>query len=165
MNRGTDQAGNSIGQPTSFTVGCAVNLGAPDLDHEIKITRRKIESGADFALGQPLFQPEQIGVFQRRYQEITGEEFRLPVLLGVMPLYSVRHAQFLHNEIPGISIPPEVMARIEGADDAPAEGVRIAAELLAQIRDQVQGVYIIPAFGHYELAAEVIDALGTAGSA
>ncbi len=160
MNRGADQAGNSIGQPTSFTVGCAVNLGAPDLDHEIKVTRRKIEAGADFALGQPLFQPEQIGVFQRRYREVTGEEFRLPVLLGVMPLYSARHAQFLHNEIPGISIPPHIMARIEGAADAPAEGVRIARELLIQIRDQVQGAYVIPALGHYELAAEVIDVLG-----
>jgi len=163
MNRGVDQAGNSIGQPTSFTVGCALNMGAQDLDHEIKVTRRKIEAGADFALGQPVFDPADIERFHRRYRELAGEDFTLPVLIGILPLYGARHAHFLHNEIPGITIPEAILRRIETADGAPAEGVRIARELLLDVRDLVQGAYLIPAFGHYELVAEVIDALGVPG--
>ncbi len=159
MNRGVDQAGNSIGQPTSFTVGCAVNMGADNLDREIKTLRKKIDAGADFALGQPVFDPATIERFLRRYAELQGEPLALPVLMGIMPLYGLKHARFLHNEIPGITIPDAIFHRIEQADEnAPFEGVRIARELLVQIKDMVQGVYIIPAFGHYELAAEVIDA-------
>src|SRR5690606_7677720 len=81
MNRGVDQAGNSIGAPATFTVGCALNMGADDLDHEIKVLGNKLEAGADFALGQAVFEPERIEHFLRRYEEITGETFNLPVLL------------------------------------------------------------------------------------
>ncbi len=163
MNQGVDQAGNSIGQPTTFTVGAAINMFAQDLDKEIATLQKKLENGADFALGQAVFEPERIEVFHQRYEEITGEAFTLPVIMGLMPLYSLKHAQFLHNEIPGISIPPHIMKRIEEAgEDAPLEGVRIAQELLREMRGLVQGAYIIPAFGHYELAAEVIDALAMA---
>ncbi len=164
LNRGVDQAGNSIGQPTSFTVGCALNMFANDLDREIQTTVKKIENGADFALGQAVFEPRRIETFHHRYREITGTDFTLPVIMGLIPLYSLKHAQFLHNEIPGISIPDRLMSRIESAgDDAPMEGVRIAQELLRDIKGLVQGAYIIPAFGRYELAAEVIDGLGVAG--
>jgi methionine synthase / methylenetetrahydrofolate reductase (NADH) len=160
MNNGTDQAGNSIGQPTTFTVGCAVNMFAADLDREIATLLKKIENGADFALGQPAFEPERIEIFHRRYREITGEDLKLPVLMGLLPLYTLKHGQFLHNEIPGISIPDPLMKRMEDAgEDAATEGVRIAQELLRDLRGLVQGAYIIPAFGRYELAAEVIDGL------
>lgn len=160
MNHGVDQAGNSIGQPTTFTVGCALNMGAKNVDHEIKVLRRKMEAGADFALVQPVFDPATLERFLQRYEELHGQPLELPLLLGVLPLYSLRHATFLHNEIPGITIPEAIMKRIEEAgDSAPQVGVRIAQELLLQMKDRVQGAYIIPAFGHYELAAEVIDAL------
>ena len=160
MNAGVDQAGNSIGQPTAFTVGCALNMCANDLDHEIKVLRKKIEAGADFALGQAVFDPWRIEQFHQRYQEIEGKPFTLPVLLGVMPLYSLKHAAFLHNEVPGVLIPDSIMARIEAAgDQAAQEGVQIAREVLAQVRGLVQGAYIIPAYGRYDLAAEVVDAL------
>lgn len=163
MNNGTDQAGNSIGQPTTFTVGCAVNMFAADLDREIGTLLKKIENGADFALGQPAFEPQRIELFYKRYREITGEDMKLPVLMGLLPLYTSRHAQFLHNEIPGISIPETLMKRMEDAgEDAAMEGVHIAQELLRDLRGLVQGAYIIPAFGRYELAAEVIDALAVA---
>lgn len=160
MNKGIDQAGNSIGQPTAFTVGAALNMCANDLDHEIKVLRRKLKFGADFLLGQAVFEPERVERFHRRYEEIEGKPFNLPVLMGVMPLYSLKHAQYLHNEVPGIIIPDTIMKRIEDAGEhAPQEGVRIASELLAQMRGMVQGAYILPAFGHYDLAAEIIDNL------
>lgn len=157
MNQGVDLAGTSIGKPTAFHVGCAVNMFADDLDHEVKLTIKKIEAGADFALGQAVFEPHKIELFLERYLAITGEQFKLPVLMGIMPLYSLRQAQFLHNEVPGISIPDSLMKRMEDAgDDAPQEGVKIAQELLRAIRPLMAGAYIIPAFGKYELAAEVI---------
>jgi len=158
MNSGVDQAGNSIGQPTSFTVGCALNMFADDLDKEINTLLKKLENGADFALGQAVFDVRGIEKFHARYREITGSDFTLPVLMGLMPLYSLKHAQFLHNEIPGITIPDPIMKRIEDAGEtAPEAGVQIAQELLRDMRGLVAGAYIIPAFGHYELAAEVID--------
>lgn len=163
MNAGLDQAGHSIGQPTTFNVGCALNMGADDLDHEIKVLRNKIDAGADFALGQAVFDPTLIERFHKRYEEIEGQPFKLPVLLAVMPIYSLRHGLYLHNEVPGVTLPEAILKRIENAgEDAPAEGVRIAQELLHDIRGMVQGAYIIPALGHYELAAEVIDSVSVA---
>jgi homocysteine S-methyltransferase len=160
MNLGHDMAGSSIGRPTAFTVGCALNMFADNLDHEISILLNKMKAGADFALGQSVFEPHKIERFLKRYEEITGEAFKLPVLMGILPLYSLRHAQFLHNEVPGISIPDSIMKRIEDAgDDAPYEGVRIAQELLRSIHGLTAGAYVIPSFGKYELAAEVVDAV------
>lgn len=161
MNTGSDHAGNSIGQPTSFTVGCALNMCAQDIDHEIGLLDKKMAAGADFALGQAVFEPAQAERFLARYAELhDGQPLTLPVLMGVMPLYSLKHATFLHNEVPGINIPDNIMQRIEAAgDDAPSEGVRVARELLLAMRSLVHGAYIIPAFGRYELAAEIIDVL------
>jgi homocysteine S-methyltransferase len=160
MNAGQDQAGNPIGQPTAFTVGCALNMGADDVDKEISILIKKLDAGADFALGQPVFEPAKIERFYKRYEAVRGERLRLPVLMGIMPLYSARHAQFLNNEIPGLTIPQSILRRIEDAgEDAPREGVRIAQELLREMAGLLQGAYIIPQFGRYDLAAEVIDAL------
>lgn len=163
MNTGVDQAGNSLGQPTSFTVGCALNMGAEEPDKEIDVLRKKIAAGADFALSQAVFEPQVAERFLRRYEELEGHALELPVLMGVMPLYSLKHARFLDNEIPGINIPPAIMQRIEDAgEDAAAEGVRIAQELLRDMKDFVRGAYIIPAYGRYELAAQVIDAVAVA---
>jgi homocysteine S-methyltransferase len=165
MNRGVDQAGNSIGQPTSFNVGCALNMCANDLDREIRVLNNKIEGGADFALGQAVYEPARIEQFHQRYQELTGEPFTLPVIMGVIPLYSLKHAHFLHNEVPGILIPDAIFKRLEDAgENAPQEGVRIAGELLATMRTLTQGAYIIPAYGRYDLAAEVIDSLNVRAS-
>jgi methionine synthase / methylenetetrahydrofolate reductase(NADPH) len=157
MNRGEDMAGNSIGKPTNFTVGCALNMAADDVDREIRILKKKLDSGADFALGQAIFEPERIQRFHERYEELEGKPFNLPVLMAVMPLFGVKQARFLHNEVPGISIPDTIFKRITDAgDNAPQEGVAIAQELVDQMTDMIQGVYIIPSFGKYELAAEVI---------
>lgn len=160
MNAGTDMAGSSIGRSTSFFVGCALNMAADDPDHEIKVLRNKLAAGADFALGQAVFDPPRVAAFHKRYEELVGEPLRLPVLMGVIPLYSLRHAQFLHHEVPGISIPDAIFKRLEEAgENAPQEGVKIAAELMQQMRDMVQGAYVIPSYGRYELAAELVHAI------
>lgn len=160
MNNGEDMAGNSIGKPTNFTVGCALNMGADDLDHEIKVLGNKLAAGSDFALGQAVFEPHKIDAFHNRYQELHGEALKLPVLLSIMPLFSLKQAQFLHNEVPGISIPEHLFKRMEDAGEAAAaEGVKIAQELVLATRDKVQGFYVIPAFGRYDLAAEVLSVL------
>ncbi|MEL6151699.1 MAG: bifunctional homocysteine S-methyltransferase/methylenetetrahydrofolate reductase, partial [Chloroflexota bacterium] len=160
MNSGEDLAGNSIGKPTSFTVGCALNMFADDLERELKVLDKKLEAGAHFALGQAVFEPRKIEQFHTAYEQRNGEPFKLPVLMGIMPLYSVRQARFLDNEVPGINIPDRIFKRLESAgDDAPGEGVKIAQELLRDVKDMVQGAYIIPALGRYNMAAEVIDAV------
>lgn len=160
MNAGKDMAGNSIGTPTSFTVGCALNMAADDLDRELRVLGKKLAGGADFALGQMVFDPPRIEKFLERYETVTGEVFDLPVIMGVTPLYSIRQARFLHNEVPGITIPDAIFQRLEAAgDDAPREGVQIAIELMQQMRPYVQGAYVIPSYNRYELAAELVDAI------
>ncbi len=160
LNAGMDQAGNSIGKPTAFHVGCALNMFNDDLDREIRVLGDKLEAGADFALGQAVFEPQRIEQFLRRYEQINAAPFRMPVLMGIMPLFSLKHAQFLHNEVPGVTIPPHIMKRIEAAgENAAQEGVRIAQELLHEVQGLVSGAYIIPAFGRYDLAAEVVSAV------
>jgi homocysteine S-methyltransferase len=159
LNAGLDQAGHSIGQPTSFLVGCALNMGAQDLDKEIKTLRKKIEAGADFALTQAIFDPGKVEAFRTRYEQLYGP-LRLPVLVSILPLYGARHATFLHNEVPGVAIPEPIQARISAAGDtAPKTGIAIATELLHDLRGMVQGAYLMPPFGKYEIAAEIIEAI------
>ena len=155
MNKGVDMAGHSIGKPSSFTVGCALNMGADDIDREVRVLRKKLDAGADFALGQAVFEPERIRRFHQRYEALSGAEFALPVLLAVMPLHSLRQARFLNNEVPGITIPDAIIERIAAADDLRREGVLIAQELLADMAGLIQGAYIIPG-GDYDMAAEVV---------
>ncbi len=159
FNLGRDNAGRDIGAPTAFFVGCALNLCAPDPIKEIKTLRRKIDAGADFILTQPVFEPECAASFLDAYRHECGE-LKAPVLAGIMPLYGVKHAAFLHNEVPGMAIPEKIRARIERAGErAPEEGVRIAIELLRALRGLVQGAYVMPAFGRYDLAAEIIEGM------
>ena len=159
FNSGMDHAGADIGQPTSFFVGCALNLLPPDPERELKVLRRKIENGANFALTQPIYQPEKAFEFIKLYEERFGP-LEIPVLVGVLPLFSPRHAAFLHNEVPGIIIPSETMTRIENAgEQAPAVGVQITIELIQQMKPWANGVYMMPPFNRYDLAAEIIEAL------
>lgn len=159
FNTGVDQSGADIGEATAFFVGCALNLGAPDVDQEMRVLQRKIEAGADFALTQPVFDVEQANAFLSRYQSLYGR-LPIPILAGVLPLYNQRHVAFLHNEVPGIQIPERIRATIESAGERAAEvGVKLAVELLQGLSGLVQGAYIMPAFGRYDLAAEVIDNL------
>jgi homocysteine S-methyltransferase len=157
FNMGLDHAGADIGQPTSFFVGGALNLTPQDPEREIKNLRRKIQAGIDFLLTQPVFQPELAEAFLQAYAGRFGS-LQVPVLVGVLPLYGIRHATFLHNEVPGISIPEPILERMRAAgDQGPQIGVRIALELIEQMKPWARGIYLMPAFSRYDLAAEVVE--------
>lgn len=157
FNAGVDHAGIDIGQPTSFFVGCALNLNPTDPASEIKNLQRKIAAGADFILSQPIFSPEAAISFLGAYEQAHGP-VPIPVLMGVLPLFNSRHASFLHHEVPGIDIPEGPRMRMEKAGENGAkEGIAIALELIAAMRSHIQGIYFMPAFGHYEIVAEIIE--------
>jgi homocysteine S-methyltransferase len=163
FNAGIDHAGVDIGQPTSFFVGCALNLCPIDLPQEIKNLHRKVKAGADFILSQPVFQPDQAQAFLAAYQEAHGP-LDIPILVGVLPLFGSRHAAFLHNEVPGISISDEIQDRLRRAgDQAPREGVKIALDLIERMRPWAAGIYLMPAFSRYDLSAEIIDGVREMG--
>jgi len=162
FNKGLDHGGEPLAQSTNFFVGCALNLTPADPAQEIKLLRRKIESGADFALTQPIYDAAQAQAFINRYEAEHGP-WTLPIIAGVLPLYNGRHADFLNNEIPGMNVPDEIRRRMQFAGEKGAtEGVAIARDLITQLRPFVQGIYLIPAFGRYDLAADVIEVVSEA---
>jgi methionine synthase I (cobalamin-dependent)/5,10-methylenetetrahydrofolate reductase len=159
FNVGVDHAGVEIGEPTNFFVGCALNMNPRDPQREIKVLRRKLGNGADFFLTQPVYEPEKAKGFLSAYEEEYGR-FDKPILVGILPLYSLRHARFLHNEVPGISISEEMFDRLEKAGDkAPQEGIKIAGEIIEQLKSWAQGVYLMPAFNRFDLIAEIIEGM------
>jgi methionine synthase / methylenetetrahydrofolate reductase (NADH) len=161
LNRGLDPGGNAIGQPTRFAIGVGVNPVAIDPDHELRRFEWKVDAGAEFAITQPVFDAAQLERFLAR----IGAP-HIPVVAGIWPLVSVRNAEFLANEVPGVSVPPEIIVRMRRANDrskehAIAEGIAIAREMLDRIRPLVQGVQVSAPFGKVELALEVFgDSLG-----
>ena len=158
FNVGMDRAGGSIGDPTSFVVACAVNINATDLEREVRVLKRKIDAGADYALSQAVFDPARIDAFRAAYEQGYGP-LELPILAGLIPLFSERHAEFLHNEVPGIDIPEEVRKRMAAATDQRGEGLRIAVDIHEQIVGRCAGLYLIPPFRRYDLAAELVERL------
>ena len=157
FNVGVDHSGASIGQPTTFFVGAALNLNPSDPDQEIRNVYRKIQAGADFFLTQPIYRAEQGPAFLARYAEKYGPLDR-PVLVGILPLVSARHATFLDNEVPGISIPQELRVRMETAgEDGAKAGVELAVALIEAVKVWAQGVYLMPQFSRYDLVAEIIE--------
>lgn len=156
LNCGLDAGGNPMGTQTAFLTGVQVNPAAVNMDEELRRFRYKVEAGADFALAQPVFEVEQLERFlaQVREKGIAA----VPILAGIFVFTSYRNAEFLNNEVPGISVPQPVLERMREADageQARAEGLKIAKEMLAQMRGLAQGAHISAPFGRYALAAEV----------
>jgi homocysteine S-methyltransferase len=155
LNHGLDPGGNPIGQPTRFAIGVGVNPAAIDLDRELSRFAWKVDAGADFAVTQPVFDPAQLEQFLKRV-----EQFRIPIVAGIWPLISLRNAEFLANEVPGVAVPDSVLGRMrqaqdKGKDAALAEGVQIAREMFQQVKAAVQGVQVSAPFGKVEVALEV----------
>jgi methionine synthase I (cobalamin-dependent)/5,10-methylenetetrahydrofolate reductase len=155
LNHGLDPGGNPIGQPTRFAIGVGVNPAAVDLDRELSRFAWKVDAGADFAVTQPVFDPAQLEQFLKRV-----EQFRIPIVAGIWPIISLRNAEFLANEVPGVVVPESVLGRMRQAQDkgkeaALAEGVKIAREMFQQVKGTVQGVQVSAPFGKVEVALEV----------
>ncbi|MDX2262474.1 MAG: bifunctional homocysteine S-methyltransferase/methylenetetrahydrofolate reductase [Gemmatimonadales bacterium] len=156
LNRGLDPGGNPIGAPTRFVHGVGLNPAAPDLDRELARFAWKAEAGACFAITQPVFDVNQLADVLPKL-----ERFGVPIIAGIWPLVSLRNAEFLANEVPGITVPDAVLDRMRrasaaGKDAALAEGVAIAREMLAAVRPQVAGVQVAAPMGRVEVALEVL---------
>ena len=159
FNMGVDHSGTSIGQPTSFFVGAALNLCPQDIDTEVKNLHRKIKAGTDFFLTQPIYRTDDGPKLIEAYEAKHGK-LEKPILAGILPLVSAKHATFLHNEVPGISIPEEARKRLESAgDNASKVGVELAVELIQGIKSWAHGIYIMPQFHRYDMISEIIVAV------
>ena len=159
LNRGLDPGGNVIGAPTRYLIGVGVNPTAVDLEREFRRLAWKVEAGAEFAMTQPVFDLDQLDRFLRR-----AEPFGIPIIAGIWPLVSLRNAEFLANEVPGVVVPEPVMERMRvasasGREAGLAEGVAIAREMLGAVRDRVQGAQVAAPLGRVPVALEVLAAL------
>lgn len=155
LNRGTDFADNPIGSPTRLSIGVAVNPTAEDWAKERDRLLQKIDSGAQFAFTQPLYQISIVEDFLERTHDID-----IPVCLGILPLLSHKHAQFLHHEVPGIQVPDSARNAMEKAGkNGSAVGQEIALELLEQAYKIVDGAYLMPSFGRYETCIGLVRML------
>jgi methionine synthase / methylenetetrahydrofolate reductase(NADPH) len=160
FNVGLDHAGADIGQPTSFFVGCALNLNPHDVNEEIKNLRRKLRAGADFILTQPIYDIALVEQFLTAFERSEGTKLPIPLLVGLLPLASLRHANFLQQEVPGIIIPEDAFkCMADAGDHGAAAGVKLAADLALKIKGMAQGIYLMPAFGRYDHAAEIIETI------
>jgi methionine synthase / methylenetetrahydrofolate reductase(NADPH) len=158
LNRGLDIGGQPIGEPTAFHIGVAANPAALNLDEEVRRFEYKVQAGAEFAITQPVFDADELSVFLQRIAHV-----RIPVVVGIMPLDSLRHAEYMANEVPGVRVPQGVLDRMRQADDAgsaAAEGLSIAREVAAAVRPNVQGLQISTSSGALDTALAVIQALG-----
>jgi homocysteine S-methyltransferase len=159
LNQGLDVGGNPLSKQTGFLIGVGLNPYAVNSEEELHRLQLKLKAGANFAVTQPVFDVEQLETFLKRMESAAG---RIPVVAGICPLTSYRNAEFMNNEVPGISLSQAIMDRMRKVDTgerARAEGVRIAQETLVSIRNLVQGVQIAAPFGRYAMAVEVAQVL------
>ncbi|MEQ1921075.1 MAG: bifunctional homocysteine S-methyltransferase/methylenetetrahydrofolate reductase [Pyrinomonadaceae bacterium] len=159
LNHGLDLGNNPIGKPTAFSIGVGVNPGAVNMEEEIRRFEWKVEAGAEYAITQPVFDTEQL----KRFLDLI-EHVRIPIVAGIWPLISYRNAEFMHNEVPGVNVTPEILERMRAASDISKEagrdeGIRIARESLSEVKDVIQGVQVSAPFGNVKYALQVFEAL------
>ena len=159
LNHGLDIGNNPIGRPTAFSLGVGVNPGAVNIEEEIRRFEWKVEAGAEYAITQPVFDTDQLRSFLERIQHV-----RIPIIAGIWPLVSYRNAEFLSNEVPGVSVTKEILERMRVASEqsketAREEGIKIAQESLLAVRDVIQGVQVSAPFGNVKYALQVFEAL------
>jgi homocysteine S-methyltransferase len=155
FNHGVDPTGKRLEETTNFHVATGAEPGALDYDRELRRLERKVAAGADFVMTQPVFDPL---VMERFLDDI--KELDVPILLGLLPFASARNAEFLHENVPGMTVPQDVRDRMAAAGSgakARETGVAIARENLVALRDRVQGAYIMPPLGRYEMAVQILE--------
>lgn len=154
LNEGISFSGKSIGQKTNFNVAAAFNPNVRHLDRAVARMEKKIESGADYFMSQPIYSVEQIEEVYEATKHIDK-----PIYIGIMPLTSSKNAQFLHNEVPGIKLTEEILSRMENCGDdkirAAQEGIAISKELIDATLQYFHGIYLITPFLRYELTVEL----------
>jgi len=152
-NDGVDFAGKTISGIADFFIGGSANLNADPLETELRLMRRKVEAGCHFFMTQNVFDEKVLERF------LDGAaKFKKPIVIGVLPLHNARHAEFLHNEVPGMTLPDSVLERMRKAGDekGPVEGQAMARDLIALCREKAAGVYLVPSFGRYDIVADLI---------
>jgi homocysteine S-methyltransferase len=157
LNHGMDLAGNPIGAPTALHIGVGANPGAVNLDEELKRFYYKVEAGAEYVMTQPVYDTRVFENFINRIQDV-----KIPILIGILPLASAKNAEFLHNEVPGMSVPEAIRKRMHAAGNGEAgraEGIKIAQEALTDCKPMVQGTYIMPPFNRFDMALKVLEVL------
>ena len=155
LNVGQDFTGKSVDEATEFRVCVAANPTAVDLDAELDKLRRKIDAGADYIFTQPIYDPRDLERMLERIPDLS-----IPLCVGILPLRNGRHAEFIHNEVPGMSVPAPIRKRmIEAGDHGMEEGIAVAIEILEQTRPLCRGAYLMPPFNKFEMAGEILDAL------
>ena len=157
LNRGLDLAGNPLGAALPFHIGVGANPAAANLEAELRKFERKVAAGAQYCLTQPVYEPALLESFLASVQG-----FGLPVVVGVLPLVSSRNAEFLHNEVPGMTVPQPVREQLAAArtrQQARAVGVSVAREMVAAAREAAAGVYIMPPFNRFDLAIRCVTGL------
>jgi methionine synthase I (cobalamin-dependent)/5,10-methylenetetrahydrofolate reductase len=157
LNHGADLAGNLMGPALAIHVGCGADPSKPDTDKEVRRLEEKVKSGAEYIMTQPVYDPRTLERFLSLIRHLD-----VPLLVGILPLYSHKNAEFLHNEVPGMSIPADIRERMRVAgsgERAQLEGVKIAQEATLAARELAQGVYIMPPFNKVDLAVRVIEVL------
>jgi homocysteine S-methyltransferase len=157
LNHGLDVAGNSIGKPTAINIGVGVNPGAINIEEEERRFRQKVQEGAEFAMTQPVFKEKLFLDFLKRHDDL-----KIPILVGILPLASYKSAEFLHNEVPGMSVPDNIrekMRKAEISNKARETGIEIAREALLKMKDVAAGAYIMAPVGGVDTALKVIDNL------
>ena len=155
LNHGLDLAGNPIGEPTGFSIGVGVNPRAINLDEELRRLDWKIEAGAEYMITQPVFDLQLLEAFMRRVEHV-----RIPLICGIWPLVSYRNAEFMNNEVPGASVPPQVLERMRKTrtkEEGFAEGVAIARETYERVRPEVAGVQLSAPMGRIEGIFSMLD--------
>jgi methionine synthase / methylenetetrahydrofolate reductase(NADPH) len=154
MNEGVDATGNSVGEPTSFGIGVALDPGVADPVREADRLHAKVEAGAMWVQTQPVYDLDTLDRFLARAGRLP-----VPVVVGILPLHSFRHAEFLHNEVPGITVPEEIRRRLRAAGDHGLRvGIETAQAILVEVRRRYAGAYLMPSFGRFEVVAEVLEA-------
>ncbi len=156
MNEGLDMANNTIGKKCAFTIAVAFNPLAPNRERELERLKRKADAGAHIIYTQPLFEEEQLEFAVKSAQSVG-----LPIFIGVLPLRHIRHAEFMHNEVPGVSIPEWVRRRLRETpeDSALKVGIEMAQEFARKIPHYAQGIYLLPPAGLPHVAIEVLEAV------
>ena len=153
LNDGVDWTGKPISGEADFFIGASCDPNADPLEPQLRLMRRKAEAGAQFFVTQNVFDEKILEKFVAK-----TKRFGLPLIVGVLPLHNSRHAEFLHKDVPGMQIPDAVRERMRraGDEDGPKEGQAMARDFLSFCRERCAGVYLVPSFGRYDLAAELV---------